>query len=68
MQEAGVSYNVSISPNPLSSKMISRNVRQLTVLYNTSYIAVILATICGQNINMTATDIAVDYVMCTLLN
>ena len=36
--------------------------RQLTVLYNTSYIVVILATLCGQNINMTAIDIAADYV------
>ena len=62
MQEAGVLYNVSISPNPLSSKMISRNMNQLTVLYNTSYIVVILATLCGQNINMTTIDVAVDYV------
>ena len=62
MQEASVSYNVSISPSPLSSKMISRNMRQLIILYNTSYSVVVLATLCGQNMNMTAIDIAVDYV------
>ena len=61
MQEASVSYNISVIPSPLSSKMISRNMRQLTVLYNTSYSVVILATLCGQNINMTAIDVAVDY-------
>ena len=59
-EEAGVSYSISAIPSPLRSRL-SGNMSQLTILYNTSYSVVILATLCGQNMNTTAIDIDVDY-------
>ena len=59
MQEAGVSYNVSVNPNPLESKLNGTTSR-LMILYNTSYYVTIVATLCGNNMNMTAIDITVD--------
>ena len=60
-EEAGVSYSISAIPSPLRSRL-SGNTSQLTILYNTSYSVVVSATLCGQNMNMTAIDIAVDYI------
>ena len=60
-EEAGVSYSISATPSPLRSRL-SGNMSQLTILYNISYSVVVSATLCGQNMNMTAIDIAVDYV------
>ena len=64
VQEVGVSYNLSVVPYPLESKIISENTSQLTVLYNTSYRVTVLAELCEQNIyrNMTAIDINVSYI------
>ena len=59
IQEAGVSYNVSVNPNPLESKLNGTTSR-LTILYNTSYHVTIVAILCGNNMNMTAIDITVD--------
>ena len=59
IQEVGVSYNVSVTPNPLESSS-SGTTSQLVVLYNTSYHATIVATLCGNNANRTAIDISID--------
>ena len=59
IQEAGVSYNVSVIPNPLESSSSGAK-SQLVVLYNTSYHVNIVATLCGNNVNMTAFDISID--------
>ena len=59
IQEVGVSYNVSVTPNPLESSS-SRATSQLVVLYNTSYHVNIVATLCGNNMNRTAIDISID--------
>ena len=59
IQEVGVSYNVSVTPNPLKSSS-SGTTSQLVVLYNTSYHVNIVATLCGNNVNRTAIDIYVD--------
>ena len=59
-QETGVSYNVSVVPYPLESRL-SGNTSQLIVLYNISYRVIVVATLCGQNMNMTAIDIIVNY-------
>jgi hypothetical protein len=60
MQEDGVSYNVGVTPNPLAENNSSGTRSQLTILYNTSYRATIVATLCGNNMNRTAIDIFVD--------
>ena len=59
IQEVGVSYNVSVTPNPLESSS-SGATSQLVVLYNTSYHVNIVAMLCGNNVNRTAIDISVD--------
>ena len=59
IQEVGVSYNVSVTPNPLESSS-SGATSQLVVLYNTSYHVNIVATLCGNNRNRTAFDISID--------
>ena len=58
IQEAGVSYNVSVTPNPLESSS-SGTTSQLVVLYNTSYHVNIVATLCGNNINRTIFEISI---------
>jgi hypothetical protein len=58
-QEVGVSYNVSVIPSPLESNS-SLTMNQLVILYNTSYCATVVATLCGNNMNRTAFDISVD--------
>ena len=59
VQEPGVSYNVSVVPDPLKRK-VSQDMNQLTILYNTSYSVVVFATLCGQNMNMTIIDISMN--------
>ena len=59
IQEVGVSYNVSVTPNPLESSS-SGATSQLLVLYNTSYHVNIVATLCGNNMNRTAFEISID--------
>ena len=59
IQEVGVSYTVSVTPNPLESSS-SGTKSQLVVLYNTSYHVNIVATLCGNNMNRTAIDISID--------
>ena len=59
VHEVGVSYNVSVTPNPLESSS-SGTKSQLVVLYDTSYHVIIVATLCGNNMNRTAIDISVD--------
>ena len=59
IQELGVSYSVSVTPNPLESSS-SGTTSQLVVLYNTSYHVNIVATLCGNNMNRTTIDISVD--------
>ena len=61
-QEIGVSYNVSVLPNPLEFRLIEKNTGHLTVLYNTSYRVTVVATLCGRNMNMTAIDVDVNYI------
>ena len=61
MQEPGVSYNVSVIPSTLTESRITGNTHQLTILYNTSYGVVVLATLCGLNMNMTVINISVNY-------
>jgi hypothetical protein len=59
IQEDGVSYNVSVIPNPLESNS-SGTTSQLVILYNTSYCVTVVATLCGNNMNRTAIDVSVD--------
>ena len=59
MQKAGVSYNVSVNPNPLESKL-NETMNQLMIHYNTSYEVIVLATLCGKHMNKTVVDIIVD--------
>ena len=58
--ETSVSYNVSVLPDPLEFRL-NANLSHLIVLYNTSYRVTLVATLCGQNMNTTAIDIAVNY-------
>jgi hypothetical protein len=74
-----VSYNVSVTPNPLERNS-SGTMSQLVILYNTSYHADIVATLCGNNMNRTAIDFSIDQpgafdnndiylrVLCSLVN
>ena len=59
MQEAGVSYNVTVNPNPLEIKL-NGTTSWVTILYNTSYDTTVVATLCGNNMNRTVIDITVD--------
>ena len=59
MQKAGVSYNVSVNPNPLESKL-NETMNQLMIYYNTSYKVSVVATLCGKHMNKTDIDITVD--------
>jgi hypothetical protein len=59
MQEDGVSYNVNVFPSPLASNL-SGTMSQLVILYNTSYRADVVATLCGNNMNRTAIDFSFD--------
>ena len=61
IQELGVLYNVSVTPNPLESNSSgTMSQLQLVILYNTSYHMNIVAMLCGNNVNTTAIDISVD--------
>lgn len=59
MQEAGVSYNVSVVPTPLESKLNGTG-SYLNILYNTSYHVTIVATLCENNMNIMDFDITHD--------
>ena len=61
-QESGVSYNVSVIPNPLAFRFYG-NTSQLTVPYNTTYSVTVVATLCGRSRNVVTTDIDItaDY-------
>ena len=62
-KETGASYNISVIPSPLTldpEKETSGNTSQLTILYNISYDVMVLATLCGENMNVTVIDVVVN--------
>ena len=59
-KEIGVTYSVRVNPHPLEKNMTDENTSQLIVLYNTSYSVIVLAALCGKNMNMVVINITLN--------